>query len=95
MSNQNPNHILPTVTTHRSNTTASFFISPDDATPQDCKEVSTQLVGQALAILHGIDPVNLDGFAEIQVTAVQDILVRAIQALELLDIQKAITIANQ
>ncbi|WP_278345338.1 hypothetical protein [Acinetobacter sp. 16] len=90
----NQNNIRATVTTHRSNNTASFFISPDDATPQDCRNVSIQLVGQAFAILQGIDRNDLDGFAGKQVEAVQDILVRATEALELLDIQKAVTMAN-
>lgn len=90
----NQNLICATATTHRSNNTASFFISPDDATPQDCRNVSIQLVGQAFAILQGIDRNDLDGFAGKQVEAVQDILVRATEALELLDIQKAVTMAN-
>lgn len=90
----NQNNIGATVTTHRSNNTASFFVSPDDATPQDCRNVSIQLVGQAFAILQGIDRNDLDGFAGKQVEAVQDILVRATEALELLDIQKAVTMAN-
>lgn len=90
----NQNLICATATTHRSTNTASFFISPDDATPQDCRNVSIQLVGQAFAILQGIDRNDLDGFAGKQVEAVQDILVRATEALELLDIQKAVTMAN-
>lgn len=90
----NQNLICATATTHRSNNTASFFISPYDATPQDCRNVSIQLVGQAFAILQGIDRNDLDGFAGKQVEAVQDILVRATEALELLDIQKAVTMAN-
>lgn len=91
----NQNNICATVTTHRSNNTASFFVSPDDATPQDCKDVSIQLIGQAFAILKGIDREDLEGFAGKQIEAVQDILVRASEALELLDIQKAVAMANQ
>ncbi len=95
MPNQNQALLRATSTTYRSNNTASFFVSPDDATPQDCKDVSIQLVGQAFAILQGIDRNDLDGFAGKQVEAVQDILVRATEALELLDLKKVVTFVNE
>ena len=91
----NQNNFFATATTHRSHNTASFFVSPDDATPQDCKDVSIQLIGQAFVILKGIDREDLDGFAGKQIEAVQDILVRATEALDLLDIQKAVAMASE
>ena len=90
------NPIYATVTTYRSNSTTAFFIAPTDATPQDCKEVTAKLLKRAVAILNGVlvdETLAMDTL--LQLETVRDTLHSASQSLHLLDIEKAVLMAQR
>ena len=90
------NPIYATVTTYRSNSTTAFFDTPTDATPQDCLEVTDRLIDQATAILGGaLSDTNLSTHTLLQLQAVKDTLRRASQTLDMLDIEKAVLMAQR
>ena len=92
MPNQNIHPAYAAVTTHRSNSTATFFDLPKDATPQDCKEITGKLLTNAHAVLSAV---NLDGqsIAKYQINAVLDLLIQAAYANDLLNIEQAVLMA--
>lgn len=96
MPNKNINVAKATITTHRSNSTSTFFDAPTDATPQDCLEVTGRLIDQARAILNCAlcdESLSLDTVLQLQ--AVRDNLYRASQSLDMLDIAKAVEMAQE
>ncbi len=87
------NPILAEVTTYRSFSTVAFFDTPKDATPQDCLEVTEKLINQAYYTLSSAIQ-EVDGGVRIRLEAVLDTLLRASQSLDMLDIAKAVTMAQ-
>ena len=89
------NPVYATVTTHRSNSPSAFFDISTDAIPQDCKEITGRLLGQAQAILKGVD-LDLDiGITEIQLQAIDNLLSLAFAAHEKIDIEQAVLMAQR
>lgn len=89
------NPLYATVTTHRSNSTSAFFNNPTDATPQDCKEVTAKLIDQARSVLRGIDKDKPDtDWLFIQIELLDDLLANASLSMNLLDIAKAVAMAQ-
>ena len=90
------NPIYATVTTNRSLSPVKFFNAPTDATPQDCKEVTAKLLKRAVAILNGVlldETLAMDTL--LQLETVRDTLHSASQSLHLLDIEKAVLMAQR
>ena len=93
MPNQNINAVKATVTTHRSNSTSAFFELPKDATPQDCKEITAQLISQAHALITTLNFEVDQGTALVQMEVISNLLLQAGLANDMIDIQQAVNMA--
>lgn len=87
--------VRATVTTHRSNSTASFFDRPQDATPQDCREISGKLICQAQAILGGINLNTDQDMTRLQLETIKNLLVQAYYANNMINIAQAVLMAQR
>ena len=90
------NPVYASGTTYGSIAQVKGVNAPTDNTPQDCKEVTAKLLKRAVAILNGVlvdESLAMDTF--LQLETVRDTLHSASQSLHLLDIEKAVLMAQR
>ncbi|MCH7328967.1 hypothetical protein [Acinetobacter modestus] len=90
------NLVSASSTTFRSNSPATFFDKPKDATPQDCKEVAQTLVDQARSVLAVINKQDPDtDWLFIQIGLIQNLLSQASAAMYMLDLDQVVLMTQR